>query len=127
MKIDPKSLVRTCTACPSQWEGKTVDNRPVYIRYRWDNLTVRIGEVGETNKDFLAYDVDKPWPEPILSTSIHGDGMSGFLDNQDLHRILIEGELSSDPSVILENEPPMEFDPEAFEALLKLMKKKSDD
>jgi hypothetical protein len=36
----------TCFACPSQWEGKTVDGREFYARYRWGTLTVEIdGEV----------------------------------------------------------------------------------
>lgn len=37
-KTDPmlriKSWVRTCHACPAQWDGETEDGRGVYIRYR---------------------------------------------------------------------------------------------
>jgi hypothetical protein len=42
MKI--KDLVQTCSACPSQWEFRTFENRPVYVRFRWGYLEVRIGE-----------------------------------------------------------------------------------
>jgi hypothetical protein len=28
-------LVHTCLAAPSQWEGRTHDGRPIYVRYRW--------------------------------------------------------------------------------------------
>lgn len=36
-------LNQTCTACPSQWEGKTEDGRYVYIRYRGGYLSAGIG------------------------------------------------------------------------------------
>jgi len=39
IKID-----QTCGACPSQWEGKTVDGKEVYVRYRWGYLRVEIDE-----------------------------------------------------------------------------------
>ena len=41
-----KHVVMTCTACPAQWEGRTEDDRPVYIRYRWGYLSVRVGAPG---------------------------------------------------------------------------------
>jgi len=37
-------LVRTCIACPSQWDAKLDDGRPVYIRFRNNWCSVRIGE-----------------------------------------------------------------------------------
>jgi len=39
-----KSLIQTCRAAPSQWEGQLEDGRVVYIRYRWGSLQVGIGE-----------------------------------------------------------------------------------
>lgn len=41
------NLVQTCKFCPSQWEFVTDDNRPVYVRYRWGYLSVRIGQPDE--------------------------------------------------------------------------------
>jgi len=41
MKV--KELKQTCSACPSQWEFRTFENRPVYVRYRWGYLSIRIG------------------------------------------------------------------------------------
>lgn len=29
------SLKKTCTACPSQWDGTLDDGRVLYARYRW--------------------------------------------------------------------------------------------
>lgn len=46
-KIEVVELKQTCFCSPSQWEGRTADNRPIYIRYRWGRLTIRIGEVNE--------------------------------------------------------------------------------
>lgn len=33
------SLKMTCSACPSQWEGKTEDGQFLYARYRWGQLS----------------------------------------------------------------------------------------
>ena len=34
------------SACPAQWEGRTEGDRPVYVRYRWGYLSVRVGPPG---------------------------------------------------------------------------------
>ena len=44
MKI--KDPVMTCSACPAQWQGRTEGDRPVYVRYRWGYLSVRVGPPG---------------------------------------------------------------------------------
>ena len=54
--IKVASLVRTCESCPSQWEGMTVNNRPIYIRYRWGYLSVRIGKEGGSVDDAVGAD-----------------------------------------------------------------------
>ena len=36
-------LTNTCTACPSQWEGKTADGQHVYIRFRGGHGRIGIG------------------------------------------------------------------------------------
>lgn len=48
--MEVTGLVQTCPASPSQWEGYC-DDRPVYIRYRFGNLTVSVGEVGDRIPD----------------------------------------------------------------------------
>lgn len=40
MRVD--NLHQTCSACPSQWEGKTDRGHNVYVRYRWGCLSVRV-------------------------------------------------------------------------------------
>lgn len=47
--INIKYLLKTCMACPAQWEGETKDGKPIYIRYRWGYLSFRLGEKGQTN------------------------------------------------------------------------------
>lgn len=37
-------LRKTCFAAPSQWEGVDSEEYPIYIRYRWGKLSVRIGK-----------------------------------------------------------------------------------
>lgn len=67
-----QSLEQTCWAAPSQWEGRTVDDRPVYIRYRHGTLTVQVGPVGASIDDALA-------TVPIYDEDV-GDKLGSVLD-----------------------------------------------
>jgi hypothetical protein len=42
-------ITQTCSACPSQWEGKIEDGRMFYARYRWGCLSVRLSETPTEN------------------------------------------------------------------------------
>jgi hypothetical protein len=46
MKIE--NLIQTCSACPSQWNFITDENRCCYVRYRWGYLSVCISEPNGT-------------------------------------------------------------------------------
>ncbi len=46
MKV--KSYTQTCFACPSQWEGFLEDSRPFYVRFRWGQLVIRVGSLGDS-------------------------------------------------------------------------------
>jgi hypothetical protein len=48
--------VRTCLACPSQWEAWTDDERPVHLRYRHGRGTVEI--------DYDEADYEEPYGFP---------------------------------------------------------------
>lgn len=66
------TIKRTCTACPSQWEGTTEDGQYFYIRYRWGNLFIGKG---------------KTLNDAIDSCIVHqkiGDSLDGFLSNVSL-------------------------------------------
>jgi hypothetical protein len=38
------ALKKTSLACPSQWEGVLEDGRVIYVRYRWGELSVGVGD-----------------------------------------------------------------------------------
>jgi hypothetical protein len=74
-----KHLEMTCWACPSQWEGETVDGQSIYIRYRWGHLTCHV-----------------PYPdsyglyrEPLYTKQI-GDPMHGVLDWDEMKSYLAD-------------------------------------
>ena len=46
IRVILKEIIMTCAACPSQWEGVTISGQPVYIRYRFGYLSVKIGSIG---------------------------------------------------------------------------------
>lgn len=80
--ITVKKLVKTCFACPAQWEGETDDSRLVYIRYRWGYLSVRISPANPTS----------------ISDAVHGeeifgedfaDSFGGYMENDELRDILV--------------------------------------
>ena len=51
MPITVRVVQQTCRWCPSQWEGITVDSRPIYARYRHGYLSVAIGRRGSSIDD----------------------------------------------------------------------------
>jgi hypothetical protein len=64
-------LKQTCQMAPSQWEGRTSDDRPAYIRYRHGYLSVHIGPVGGDLNGAL--DADEWYGEQL-----NGDNDSGI-------------------------------------------------
>ena len=42
--IKPITLIMTCSACPSQWEGKLDDGRTFYCRYRWGSFYISVSD-----------------------------------------------------------------------------------
>lgn len=76
-KVKVIELWHTCSACPSQWEGKTADGQYIYVRYRWGHLTIGTGKtfavaVFENNifdKNFQdGFDGYMPYEELIEAT-----------------------------------------------------------
>ncbi len=41
--LELTDLVQTCSACPSQWEGRTADGQVLYVRYRFGWLYAAVG------------------------------------------------------------------------------------
>lgn len=71
-ELSATSLVRTCFACPSQWQGHLTDGRMFYVRYRHGNLTVGVS-AEPTNDVFDAVN-----GEMVFCKSI-GDSLDGFM------------------------------------------------
>jgi hypothetical protein len=44
-------LEQTCEFIPAQWEGRTTDDRPLYIRAKHGVVSARIGPMGGTISD----------------------------------------------------------------------------
>lgn len=73
-------LNKTCDACPAQWEGRTSDGFPIYIRYRWGHLSICIGP----NKDG---DYDEAVMGQEIFACDSGDGFDGFLSFKELKKL----------------------------------------
>ena len=85
---DVVEIERTCTACPAQWEGKTRDNRPVYIRYRYGYLSVQIGKPGEELMASLRRQMEDGTPD-FFGEQI-GEDLDGFCELSDVRNALGE-------------------------------------
>lgn len=74
------TVENTCTAAPAQWEGRTNDDRPVYVRYRYGGLEVRIGQRGA--------DVESAVLDGELAFAMDdGNEWGGFMDLEQLRSL----------------------------------------
>lgn len=67
--IEIKEITQTCNACPSQWEGITMDGEEIYVRYRWGVLQIDLD--GET----------------VFQQGL-GDSLDGYIEWEDVEDIL---------------------------------------
>jgi hypothetical protein len=106
-----ESLRKTCTACPSQWEGALEDGRAVYARFRHGHLGVGVG-------DDIEEAVDNSKSDRALYRDEIGDGLGGFMDFEEL-KVLLRGRLEFPADLVVENERLPPPDPEALRWLLR--------
>jgi hypothetical protein len=78
------SLVKTCEACPSQWEAHLEDGRMLYIRYRWGNFNVYLSK-SPSDKVLDALQGDN-----IISIEDYGEPLGGYIDDETMKSLLIE-------------------------------------
>jgi len=71
--------VMTCFACPSQWNAITDKNEPIYVRYRWGYLSIRIGPPDGDMWDAVG-------GEEIFGKQL-GDGFDGYLTYKELQEV----------------------------------------
>ena len=79
--ITVKEIHKTSTACPSQWEGWTDDNRQIYVRYRWGYLSVSVGKVDDKT-EMAAVD-----GEEIFSYINNREPLGGYMTYTALKRL----------------------------------------
>lgn len=72
------SLVQTCGACPSQWDGVLDDGRAIYVRYRWGWLSVRVSTKEDAQEEFGAVRGEEIFGEQL------GDNWDGVLTTTEL-------------------------------------------
>lgn len=76
-----KTLVKTCVACPAQWEGHIEDGRMFYVRYRWGIFSVSIS-------DSPTEDVSDAVNAKVFHTEQIGDHVDGHITESDMKGIL---------------------------------------
>lgn len=72
MGVPVHDLVQTCFACPSQWEFRTFEDRPVYVKCRWGRLQICIGRPGRSAADAV-------WGPYIFCDKIGAEG-DGYIE-----------------------------------------------
>ena len=103
------ALEKTCTACPSQWEGTLGDGRTLYVRYRGGALSVGVGQgIDEAVRNSSS-------AATFFSEHV-GDGLDGFMDFEEL-RTHLYGLLDFPESLEVKNEREPSWDLEAFEQI----------
>ena len=63
-------IKKTCSACPSQWEGITSYNCSVYVRFRHGWLTVSVGEPNDLSEFAGVHGTE------VFSDSVEGENGS---------------------------------------------------
>lgn len=77
-------VVKTCDACPSQWELTLDDGRMVYVRFRWGNLNAYISKTATTDISEALYG------DTLLSCQNLSDSLDGYLEETKMIEILSE-------------------------------------
>jgi len=76
------TIVRTCIACPSQWQGRLNNEQYIYIRYRWSNFTIGVGD-----------DLFQAISNTIFSDLIGDSPYEGWMTNLEMMNIILENQL----------------------------------
>ena len=88
VKMKFKYLKKTCEASPTQWEGVTTNNRPMYFRYRWGYCSVYLGpRQFNTVKEALRHISEAVGGEAIYSER-HGAALDGYMEDDEVMCIL---------------------------------------
>ena len=75
MKIDFTSLVRTNLGFPSEWKGKSIDNKIVKISYRYGKTQVFCEDVLITTLSIDAFDIGGYMDDHVLQNLLKTNGL----------------------------------------------------
>lgn len=81
-------IIKTCSACPSQWDITLDDGRFLYVRYRWGEFTVRHFPEGPQ-----WYKMDNVPNGELLVCKEAGDGLDGYMEDDEMLDLLIEANI----------------------------------
>ena len=100
------ALTKTCIACPSQWEGTLEDDRTIYARYRYGELSVGVGnDINEAVRNGMS--------DQALYADYVGDGLDGFMDVQEL-KVHLHGLLEFPADLIVEHDDQLSSNPDTL-------------
>lgn len=72
-------LDKTCNFAPTEWEGRTELMGPIYIRFRWEKLSVKVGALPlDDNEPTLKLEIP----------NLRGDGNPSRLDEERMKQLL---------------------------------------
>lgn len=74
---------KTCSACPTQWEGTLKDGRSFYFRYRWGKAYLGVADT----IDNAVWVGDKGG---VKAFSYLGHALDGVLDDDEYRRMFVE-------------------------------------
>lgn len=75
VEIDEK----TCSACPTQWEGKLNDGRSFYFRYRWGGARLSVAETVD----------DAVGGRGVNAHAAIGSGLDGVLNDDEYREVFV--------------------------------------
>lgn len=71
--IEVTEVLMTCPGLPAQWEGRTADDRALYVRYRHGWLEVSVSHPGGSVDDAIDVQLGKGTGERVLAVQIGGE------------------------------------------------------
>ena len=88
IKITPSQLIKTCDACPSQWEGMLNTGQSIYCRYRHGQLRIHVSKnvLNESEKDDMG--LSALLDGYIIHQDSNGGEFDGFMLDEELYIIL---------------------------------------
>lgn len=81
--IEVTRIVMTCSSVPAQWEGRTEDDRAIYVRYRHGWLEVSVSDPGGSTDDAIGVQLGEDSGDVVLSKKVGGE-WDGHMDAAEL-------------------------------------------